>query len=247
MDAINQNFVIPRDHSQNILLDLRRGKDIDSIGINGMAFLIPGETPEEAMGGIWVSSVETGTRADEAGILPGDIFLSLENLLLAQDGTMEDYCKILRSNQDEKSMRFEIFRYSTEEFLSGRIMPFESDVRVSDPILQTVVVSAESGSIIETKSTIYCEYPALSYGLLNSHVNRTSCVSSPIKLCLIIRGISCECKTTGATNISFLISGPCPKTVKAGMWFDFCGYVTGETGEIWALTDVREMRACSPP
>ena len=40
--------------------------------------------------------------ADEAGIRPGDLLRQLEGLVLATDGSMADYCDILRSRNPEE-------------------------------------------------------------------------------------------------------------------------------------------------
>ncbi len=64
--------------------------DVNSIGVNGEAV-----SDGEGLTGIWVSSVESGSPADKAGIKSGDIITKMEGLVLATDGTMSDYCDIL--------------------------------------------------------------------------------------------------------------------------------------------------------
>ena len=51
----------------------------------------------------------------------GDIIISLENLVLATDGTMADYCDILRSRSPEDVMRIEVLRFETQQILEGQL------------------------------------------------------------------------------------------------------------------------------
>ena len=78
---------------QRILADLQAGKDVTSIGVNGQAV-----SDGQGTSGIWVSSVKSGSPADNAGVKPGDIITRLEGLVLSTDGTMGDYCRILRGH-----------------------------------------------------------------------------------------------------------------------------------------------------
>jgi serine protease Do len=111
----NQYFAIGRDIGVRVVEELRNGKDIDSFGINGEAF-----TAEE-LSGIWVYSVKSGSPADMAGIKGGDIITTLEDLVIGSDGTMVDYCDILRSHSPTDILNVEVLRYFSEEILKGQI------------------------------------------------------------------------------------------------------------------------------
>jgi len=113
----NQYMAIARDEALAILDQLRQRQDVTSIGVNGSAVY------DEAAGitGIWVSSVESGSPADNAGIREGDIITKIEGLVLAIDGTMEDYCDILRSHNPSDTLSLEILRYDTSEVLEGQL------------------------------------------------------------------------------------------------------------------------------
>jgi serine protease Do len=111
----NQYFAIGRDIGVRVVEELRNGKDIDSFGINGEAF-----TAEE-FSGIWVYSVKSGSPADMAGIKGGDIITTLEDLVIGSDGTMVDYCDILRSHSPTDILNVEVLRYFSEEILQGQI------------------------------------------------------------------------------------------------------------------------------
>ncbi len=115
--GVDQYFSIARDEAIAISDILRQGQDYESIGINGRAIA----DPESGLYGIWVSSVESGTPADKAGVQPGDIITQLEGLVLSTDGTMADYCDILRTREATDTMAIEVLRYDTQEVLAGQL------------------------------------------------------------------------------------------------------------------------------
>ncbi|MBM4436445.1 MAG: hypothetical protein FJ029_04240 [Actinobacteria bacterium] len=71
--------------------------------------------------GIWVSSVASGSPADRAGIKPADILLEPERQVLATDGTMRDYCDVLRPRQPTAVMEIRVLRFQTGQLLTGQI------------------------------------------------------------------------------------------------------------------------------
>ena len=112
---VDQYFAISRDEALRVIEILRGGKDDLSIGINGMAVVA------EDLSGIWVSSVKSGSAADLAGIEAGDVILTLEDLILSTDGTMADYCDILRTHDAGDTLNVEVLRYVDEQILRGQI------------------------------------------------------------------------------------------------------------------------------
>lgn len=117
LESADQNFAIAYADAAPIIERLRAGEDVDSIGINGRAF----SDPDAELSGIWVSSVTSGSPADGAGIEPGDIITSLENLDVGTDATMEAYCDVLRTQGTDAVLKVEVLRMSTEEVLEGEI------------------------------------------------------------------------------------------------------------------------------
>jgi len=111
----DQYFAIGRDLAVKIVDDLDDGQDVESLGINGEAFV------GDDFSGIWVYSVDSGSPADKTGIEGGDILTMLENLILASDGTMSDYCDVLRSHNMEDTLDIEVLRYGSGEVLTGQI------------------------------------------------------------------------------------------------------------------------------
>jgi S1-C subfamily serine protease len=117
-------YAIGRAEAQPLIEQLKSGEDVTSIGINGVAI------NTEELSGIWVSSVESGSPADEARIEPGDFITTLEGLVLASDGTMADYCDILRSRDSSDTMTVEVARIAEDQvtFLEGQLNGRELEV-----------------------------------------------------------------------------------------------------------------------
>lgn len=117
IESTDQNFAILGSRAQPVIERLSEGQDVESIGINGQAVI----TEDGSLSGIWVSSVKSGSPADKTGIQGGDILTSMEGLLLATDGTMADYCDILRTRNPDDTIAVEVLRYASEEYLEGQL------------------------------------------------------------------------------------------------------------------------------
>ena len=115
--STRQAFGISRDIAASVIDKLKTGTDIDTIGVNGQAV----GTDDGSLTGVWVSSVKSGSPADRSGIQPGDIITMMENLVLATDGTMSDYCDILRSHQPTDTLSVEVLRWANGEVLDGQL------------------------------------------------------------------------------------------------------------------------------
>jgi len=111
-----QFFAIGRDTTLPIIEKFKEGDDVDSLGIN--AYAVSNE--DGSLTGVWVSSVKSGSAADDAGIKPGDLVTELEGLYLAEDGSMATYCDILRTQGDENTLSMEVIRFDTDEILEGQ-------------------------------------------------------------------------------------------------------------------------------
>jgi len=114
--STSQYFAIARAEALNIIDRLSAGQDIDSIGVNGEAV-----NDGAGLSGIWVASVKSGSSADKAGVQGGDIITKLEGLILATDGTMADYCDILRTHDPDDTLNIEVLRFDTQEVLAGQL------------------------------------------------------------------------------------------------------------------------------
>ncbi len=114
-DQYDYNKAISAEYAVPIIDVLKSGTDVESIGLNATAYAI-GEVT-----GLWVNAIETGSPADKAGIKPGDFVLELEGVPLALDGTLRDYCDILRSQGITDELNIEVIRPDTGEILQGNL------------------------------------------------------------------------------------------------------------------------------
>ncbi len=155
------NFAIAAADAQVIIDQLAAGENVDSLGINGQATLFDG-----GLSGISIRSVKSGSPADAAGIEPGDILISLESLVLGTDGTMADYCDVLRTQGDDATMDIEIYRPSLDLVLAGQV---NGDPIVIPLITQTVIENSgsEGGGAAATDAG---ETPAYSYLTVNDEL-----------------------------------------------------------------------------
>jgi len=115
--SANQSFAIDARTAMRVVDELKKGQDFESIGINGSAVA----SQDGSLTGIWVSSVKSGSPADKARIQAGDIIYQLEGIVLATDGTMKDYCDILRSHQPTDTLSLQVIRFGTGELLEGQL------------------------------------------------------------------------------------------------------------------------------
>ncbi|NJP06160.1 MAG: trypsin-like serine protease [Chloroflexaceae bacterium] len=157
---VGQFFAIGRDEALALIEDLKES-DVTSIGVNGEAFV------GDSSSGIWVASVKSGSPADQVGIEPGDIIVTMERLPLASDGTMADYCDILRSRDSTTPMAIEVVRPATEQVLEGTLNQADGDlvetfsfaVTESDEL---VAPADDTGSTDAGSGEVYLDYVQIS-------------------------------------------------------------------------------------
>ena len=118
-DKARQYFAIARDDALPVIRQLVQGKDVESIGINPLGDIL--ELGGQKFGGIWVQAVQSGSPADDAGIKPGDLLIEMEGKALAENGTMREFCSIIRSRRPTDKMTIKVLRPSTGELLEGQI------------------------------------------------------------------------------------------------------------------------------
>jgi len=158
----NQYMAIARDEALGILETLRQRQDVTSIGVNGSAVY-----DDSGLTGIWVASVESGSPADNAGIQEGDIITKLEGLVLATNGTMEDYCDILRSHDPSDVLSLEVLRYETSEVLEGQLngeplavaFSFASQGEASGELVEEGVAYSNYIEVWDDTEMLYMEIP----------------------------------------------------------------------------------------
>ena len=111
-ETLDQNYAVERDEAISVTNQLRTGMDVDSLGVNGVA--VDGELNGNPVVGIWVRSVKSGSPADKARILAGDIILEIESKVL-NDGTLGGYCEVVRSHNITDTLNVKIGRASCRE------------------------------------------------------------------------------------------------------------------------------------
>ncbi|MGW0041096.1 S1C family serine protease [Rhodococcus sp. NPDC003348] len=127
------NFAIHRDEVRRIVDDLRDGKNVLSLGINGEAV-----TSDDGEGlGIWVNSVASGSSADKAGVEPGDLLTNMEGVALGADGTLSEYCNVVETHGQDATLSVEVYRPATDTYLRGQFNgdPLEATTTVSSGLV----------------------------------------------------------------------------------------------------------------
>ena len=145
-DQFDLNYAILAANAKSVIETMRGGKDFESIGINGQAVT----SEDGSLSGIWVSSVKSGSPADKAGLQGGDILTTMEGLVLATDGTMADYCDILRTRSAEDTLSIEVLRFATSEYLAGQLN--------GDKLETSFSFANTLDSQVEDTTTQYSEY-----------------------------------------------------------------------------------------
>ena len=154
-------FAVPSSVARPVIDKLVQGTNVDSIGINAQA--VWDETTNES--GVWVVSVTAGSPADQAGVLPGDVITRMKGLRVALDGTLDDFCGVVRSaggsvipievKRDGKFLAGDVFGGGLQPVLSviddtkKAASEPESDVvpGAGDPYVEYVRVQDDTGSI----------------------------------------------------------------------------------------------------
>ena len=156
-DQTDQNFAIRANDAQTVIETLRSGKDFESIGINGQAVV----SDDGSISGIWVSSVKSGSPADKTGVKGGDIITNMEGLVLATDGTMADYCDVLRTRKPEDTLSIEVLRFASDEYLAGQLngRALETSFSFADELGDEVSEGTEGS--YEDFATVQDDYGAI--------------------------------------------------------------------------------------
>lgn len=106
-DDLDYNYAIHRDQVLPVIKDLEAGTPVLSLGLNAQA-LAPADngTPN----GIWIESLAAGGPADIAGVEPGDVLLEMAGIGMARDGSLGDYCQVLKTQGVDATIDFQVYR-----------------------------------------------------------------------------------------------------------------------------------------
>ena len=178
----SQFLAIAADIAQPIVAELAAGNDVDSVGINGQIVV----SEDGATAGLWVSGVRSGSVADDVGIRPGDIVTRVEGVSIGLDGTMKDYCDVLRSHAPDDELAVEVLRYETSEVLNGEFngdelsLSFSFADQYADDDATPVGDSYEEYISIEDDSgTIMVSVPAAWSDVVGSPTDLGDGIASP--------------------------------------------------------------------
>jgi serine protease Do len=116
-DALDFSFAIHRDEVLRVVEDLKAGTDVLSLGVNGQAWV----SEDGSASGIFVASVGPGSPADQAGVEPGDLITSLQGVSLAADGTMDEYCSVLRTHGQDATLDIAVYRPAEDTAYEGQV------------------------------------------------------------------------------------------------------------------------------
>jgi serine protease Do len=156
-----QFFAIASDTAQPIVDQLQQGENVDSLGINGTAVT----DDESGTFGVWVNAVDAGSPASSLGLQPGDIITQMAGKDVASDGTMKDYCDVLRTKGQDAAIGVEVLRFDTSEVLRGEFngkelvqaFSFADELGTSD---DAATETYDSFSIVtDDSNTIQVEVP----------------------------------------------------------------------------------------
>jgi S1-C subfamily serine protease len=160
----NQYFAISAATAKPIVEKLRNQDNFESIGVNGTVV----SNDDNSISGVWVSSVASGSIADKAGLKPGDIIIQLEGLVVGTDGTMEDYCSVIRSHDAGTALSITVLRWETQEVLEGQLngrplavkgATSSSDDTSTPSSTNTITITPYDGSEVSYKIILYADKP----------------------------------------------------------------------------------------
>ncbi|WP_294181710.1 S1C family serine protease [uncultured Schumannella sp.] len=159
-DQHDLNLAIHRDEVLSVIEQLAAGEDVLSLGINATALM-----GEDGVGlGVWVSSVKSGSAADQAGILPGDLLTRMEGVTLATDGTLGDYCDVLRTHGQDATLSVELYRPSEGIYYRGKVNDGSAVTAVTvlgnDGGTGGGAASGEYVSVVDDTQSMIVEVPA---------------------------------------------------------------------------------------
>ena len=129
-EAKKEFHAITAEAAKPLVERLSKGENVDSLGINTQAIALE----DEEAGGVFVASMTTGSAPDKLGVKPGDLLLRLEEQPLANDGTMADYCGVVRSRDVAKPLRLGLARFEGDDiaFYTGTLNESDSKLQALD-------------------------------------------------------------------------------------------------------------------
>lgn len=155
-DYYDQSYAIHRDEALAVVDRLIAGENVLSLGINAR-----GLRDDEGNGlGIWVSSLASGGIAQTAGLAPGDVITRMQGVSVGTDGTLADYCDVLRTHGQDSSIDVEVYRPADGLYYRGQ---FNGSPLEAVSVLGNTGGSAATGDFVaisDASGSIHVEVPA---------------------------------------------------------------------------------------
>ncbi len=151
IDESDISFAISVAEARGVVEELRSGTDLESVGINGYAY-----TAEDGTTGVWVETVQAGSPADRTGITGGDIVTRMAGVSLGWDGTLEEFCDVIRTQGEAGVIDVEVQRDSTAQVLRGQLN--------GDSLTEAFSFADELGeeATVEENTDTYSEFVVIS-------------------------------------------------------------------------------------
>lgn len=112
-----RNFAISVEEARGIVDQLRQRQEVNSIGVNGIAVT----SDDGTLAGIWAAAVKAGSPAGNVGVKSGDLITELGGIPVGTDGTMNDYCDILRSHNPGDPLDIEVLDFDVSQCFEGQL------------------------------------------------------------------------------------------------------------------------------
>lgn len=116
-EFFSQSWAIGALVAQGLVEKIELGEETESIGLNAIALVDSADDDP----GVWVTSVEPGSAAFDAGIKAGDVISLLNGISVGREGILSSYCEVLRSTRPNQPLPIEIYRASTNQLLEGAL------------------------------------------------------------------------------------------------------------------------------
>ena len=150
-DDTDQNFAISVTEAVEIVEQLSSGVDVDSVGINGYALFL-----DDGTSGIWVETVQPGSPADAVGVTGGDLVTRMSGVSLGFDGTMSEFCDVIRTQGVGGVIPVEVMRADTAQVLRGQL----NGEALSEAF--SFADELEGDATVEETTDTYAEYTVIS-------------------------------------------------------------------------------------
>lgn len=116
-EFFSQSWAIGAPVAQGLVEKIELDEETESVGLSAIALVDSADDDP----GVWVSSVEPGSAAFEAGVEAGDVISLLNGISVGREGVLSSYCEVLRSTRPNQPLPIQLYRASTNQVLEGAL------------------------------------------------------------------------------------------------------------------------------